>query len=231
MTADQFIKLYNLNVSNKVEKKNWLSYLSWSYARAEFKKVHPDATYEIKMFDNKPYVYDENLWYMVFTSVTVDWLTHDMRLPVMDYANNAMKNTAYTYKVKDKAWKLVEKTVQPATMFDVNKTIMRCLTKNLAMFGLGLYIYNWEDLPEELWEQKTEQRVEKKDDDNKPRITEDQIIAMKNNVDWIKWFKSAPEMVAKIREKYKVSKDNAKWIENLYSIITWENEADWWDNK
>lgn len=72
---------------------------------------------------------------------------------------------------------------------------------------------------------------ESKEEDDKPRITEDQIVAMKNNIDWIKWFKSAPEMVAKIREKYKVSKDNAKWIENLYSIITWENEADWWDNK
>ena len=32
-------------------------------------------------------------------------------------------------------------------MFDVNKTIMRCLVKNLAMFGLGLYVYAGEDLP------------------------------------------------------------------------------------
>ena len=72
---------------------------------------------------------------------------------------------------------------------------------------------------------------ESKEEDDKPRITEDQIIAMKDNVDWIKTFKTPAELVAKIREKYKVSKDNAKWIENLYSIITWENEADWWDNK
>ena len=35
-------------------------------------------------------------------------------------------------------------------MFDINKTIMRCLTKNLAMFGLGLYIYAGEDLPENI---------------------------------------------------------------------------------
>ena len=34
-------------------------------------------------------------------------------------------------------------------MFEINKTIMRCLTKNLAMFGLGLYIYAGEDLPED----------------------------------------------------------------------------------
>ena len=33
-------------------------------------------------------------------------------------------------------------------MTDINKTIMRCLVKNLAMFGLGLYIYAGEDLPE-----------------------------------------------------------------------------------
>jgi hypothetical protein len=71
---------------------------------------------------------------------------------------------------------------------------------------------------------------ESKEEDNKPRITEDQIVAMKNNVDWIKWFKSAPEMVAKIREKYKVSKDNAKWIESLYQIIVWDDNK-WWDNK
>jgi hypothetical protein len=31
----------------------------------------------------------------------------------------------------------------------INKTVMRCLTKNLAMFGLGLYIYAGEDLPED----------------------------------------------------------------------------------
>jgi NDP-sugar pyrophosphorylase family protein len=44
--------------------------------------------------------------------------------------------------------KFGEKSVEAFTMFDVNKAIMRCLTKNLAMFGLGLYIYAGEDLPE-----------------------------------------------------------------------------------
>ena len=33
-------------------------------------------------------------------------------------------------------------------MFDINKTLMRCLVKNLAMFGLGLYIFQGDDLPE-----------------------------------------------------------------------------------
>ena len=42
----------------------------------------------------------------------------------------------------------IEKAVEKATMFDINKTIMRCLVKNIAMFGLGIYIYAGEDMPE-----------------------------------------------------------------------------------
>lgn len=136
-----FEKLYEINVNDKTEKKNGLTYLSWAYAWAEFKKVHPNATYEIKKFEGGiPYAYDENTGYMVYTSVTVDDLTHEMWLPVMDYKNAAMKSVEYNSR---------NGKVAPATMFDINKTIMRCLTKNLAMFGLGLYIYAGEDLPED----------------------------------------------------------------------------------
>ena len=126
----KFEELYNLNVNNKTEKKNNLTYLSWAWAWAEFKKVYPEATYEIVKFDGLPYAVDPNTGYMVYTRVTADGLTHEMWLPVMDYRNKALQ-------------------VGNATMFDINKTIMRCLTKNLAMFGLGLYIYAGEDLPEE----------------------------------------------------------------------------------
>ena len=104
-------------------------------------------------------MYDENTGYMVFTTVTIDGITHMMWLPVMDGANKAMKNQPYTYATKYNG----EKTVDAATMFDINKTIMRCLVKNLAMFGLGLYIYAGEDLPEaEVEEQKTAHEVAKK---------------------------------------------------------------------
>lgn len=126
----KFDELYNLNVNNKTEKKNNLTYLSWAWAWAEFKKVYPEATYEIVKFDGLPYAVDQNTGYMVYTRVTAEGLTHEMWLPVMDYRNKALQ-------------------VGNATMFDINKTIMRCLTKNLAMFGLGLYIYAGEDLPEE----------------------------------------------------------------------------------
>lgn len=140
-----FKSLYSINVNENVEKKNGLSYLSWAWAWAEFMKQYPQAEYEIVKFDGLPYAYDPNTGYMVYTKVTVDGQTREMWLPVMDSANRAMKAEPYT--VTNKWGK--ETTIEAATMFDINKTIMRCLVKNLAMFGLGLYIYAGEDLPEE----------------------------------------------------------------------------------
>lgn len=144
-----FETLNAINVNDKTEKKSngstELTYLSWAWAWQELKNKYPDATYEIEKFDNNlPYIYDEETGYMVFTKVTIEGITHEMWLPVMDGANKAMKAKPYTYKTK-----YGDKSVEAATMFDINKTIMRCLTKNLAMFGLGLYIYAGEDLPED----------------------------------------------------------------------------------
>ena len=171
---EKFADLYSLDVSKYVEKKDNLSYLSWSYAWAEFKKNYPDATYEVKKDEQgRCYFGDENIGYMVYTSVTAGGLTYEMWLPVMDGANKSMKSQSYQYTVKNKNFKYAtlnkadgkyydkygneqteytKKTVEAISMFDVNKTVMRCLVKNLAMFGLGLYIYAGEDLPEDIHE-------------------------------------------------------------------------------
>ena len=149
-----FEELYNLDVREKVEQKNGLNYLSWAYAWAEIKRIYPTAKYNIYKFGDRqlPYVYDEKTGYMVFTDVTIEDITHEMWLPVMDGANKTMLDHPYKYQVKEykdgkPTGKLVEKNVEAASMFDINKTIMRCLTKNLAMFGLGLALYQGEDLP------------------------------------------------------------------------------------
>ena len=154
-TADErraimFNALSNLDLSDKCEKRESLIYVSWSNAWSEFKSAYPSATYQILKNENGlPYFSDPNLGIMVFTEVTVDDITHQMWLPVMDSKNKAMKLTPYTYQVWDNYKKsFVEKTVQAASMFDINKTLMRCLVKNLAMFGLGLYIFQGDDLPE-----------------------------------------------------------------------------------
>lgn len=154
-TADErraimFNALSNLDLSDKCEKRENLTYLSWANAWSEFKSAYPSATYRILKNENGlPYFSDPQLGIMVFTEVTVDEVTHQMWLPVMDSRNKAMKLEPYTYSVWDNFQKkYVEKNVQAASMFDINKTLMRCLVKNLAMFGLGLYIFKGDDLPE-----------------------------------------------------------------------------------
>ena len=145
-----FDALCSLDLSDKIEKVSNLSYISWANAWQEFKSAYPSATYRIRTNDNGlPYFHDPALGIIVFTEVTVEGLTHEMWLPVMDSKNKAMKTVPYTYQQWNKERRAFEeRTVAAATMFDVNKTIMRCLVKNLAMFGLGLYIYSGDDLPE-----------------------------------------------------------------------------------
>lgn len=142
--SEVFNTLSRANVNEKTEEKNKLKYLSWAWAWAEVKKAYPDANYIVHEYDNKPYLCDENLGYMVSTRVTINGETIPMHLPVMDGANKAQKHVDYTFDTKYKKGVIVK----AATMFDINTAIMRCLVKNLAMFGLGLYIYAGEDLPE-----------------------------------------------------------------------------------
>lgn len=124
-----FSEVYKIDVSQMTEKKNNLTYLSWANAWKEFKKIFPEAKYEIvKDESGRCWFGDDEHGYVVYTTVTVGELTYEMWLPVMDCRN---------------------KSILKPTTFDINKSVMRCLTKNLAMFGLGLYIYAGEDLPEE----------------------------------------------------------------------------------
>lgn len=198
---EHFKKLNSIDVNNKVEKKkdnlgNELNYLSWAWAWAETKKAYPTAKYEIKKFNNLPYVFDEMTGYMVYTEVTIEDVTHEMWLPVMNNNNKAMKNKPYEYTTK---WG--KKTVEAATMFDINKSIMRCLTKNLAMFGLGLYIYAGEDLPEAEEEtpapketkaapkeiKKENKQIEKEEEKiAEKKIAEIENLATKVNLDAVK---------------------------------------------
>jgi len=144
MSDSIFATLSQINVNDKTKDKNKLTYLSWPFAWGEVKKAFPEAVYTVENHDGKPYLYDSSLGYLVSTVVTIGDQSIPMSLPVMDGANKAMKAEAYTYDTKFKKGIVCN----AATMFDINKTMMRCLVKNLAMFGLGLYIYAGEDLPE-----------------------------------------------------------------------------------
>lgn len=146
-TDNYFTELYNIDVRDKVKAKNGLSYLSWAAAWAEVKKKHPNATYTVYEqnicyplgvnCDMKPaYNYYVRPWFddgtsgWVKVSVTINDIEYIERLPIMDYKNQPIP--------ADK----IRST-------DANKAIQRALTKACARHGLGLYIYEGEDLPEE----------------------------------------------------------------------------------
>ena len=129
MSENYFAVLNAINVNDKTEKKNGLTYLSWAWAWGEIKKRYPDANYTIyENADGLNYHTDgRTCW--VKTGVTVAGIEHIEYLPVMDHRNKSIP-------------------VNAVTSFDVNKAIQRSLTKACARHGLGLYIYAGEDLPE-----------------------------------------------------------------------------------
>lgn len=122
--------LSTIDVSKQVKKKGNLTYLSWAWAWGIAKSHYPTATYSVyrNPNTNNQWDYQEGVGYMCSTTVIIEKETLEMWLPVMDFKNKSMINNA--------------------TTFDINKTIMRCLVKNLSMFGLAHYIYANEDLPE-----------------------------------------------------------------------------------
>lgn len=142
--------LAEIDVSKHTEKKGKLTYLSWAWAWGIAKHHFPDISYKVVNYDGKPWIFDHTLGYMVQTEVTILGQMIPMHLFVMDGANKAQRCEDYTYEVKNwqDANNPTKKQVKAATMFDINTCIMRCLTKNLAMFGLGHYIYTGEDMPQ-----------------------------------------------------------------------------------
>lgn len=156
--------LRQIDVSEHIEKLEQnnitLSYLSWAWAFDTIQQMLP-ISYKVKHFtdlagNEQPYMFDEATGYMVETEMTILGITKGMWLPVMDSNNRAMKKEAYNVTFKSGR----NVSVQPANMFDVNKTIMRCLVKNLSLFGLGLYIYAGEDLPEKPKEYITQEQID-----------------------------------------------------------------------
>lgn len=140
-----FTELNAIDVSDKIEKKNGLSYISWAFSWGELKKRHPDAIYTIYENADGLFYHTDGKTAWVKTGVTVMGIEHVEYLPVMDYKNKSIP-------------------VDNITSMDVNKAIQRSLTKAVARHGLGLYIYAGEDLPEDKKEAKPTTDKEMDDD-------------------------------------------------------------------
>jgi len=143
-----FEKLNAVNVNDKTEQKNGLTYLSWAWAWGELKKACPDATYTVYENANGWNYHTDGRTAWVKTGVTADGIEHIEYLPIMDYRNRSIP-------------------LEAITSFDVNKAIQRSLTKAVARHGLGLYIYAGEDLPESKEEAEA----------NNPMLTRDGQVA------------------------------------------------------
>ncbi|ACJ70554.1 DUF1071 domain-containing protein [Bacillus cereus] len=131
--VNHFKRMFALNVNDKLEKKNGLSYLSWAWAWAETKKIDPRAKQHVHYFPYEgnidvqvPYLKTPN-GFFVQVSVTIHGHTETEMLPVLDHRNKPIANP---------------------NAFEINKNQKRCLVKAIALHGLGLYVYAGEDIPE-----------------------------------------------------------------------------------
>jgi hypothetical protein len=141
--TNYFRELQGVDCSKHIEKKGGLSYLSWPFAVAQLKALHPDATWKVRHYlppgsgdiePKIPYCITPAGCF-VCVEVTVNGVTHEQIHPVLNNKNQ---------------------TISSPNAFEINTSIMRCLVKCIALHGLGLSIYAGEDLPMDLPESNEE---------------------------------------------------------------------------
>jgi hypothetical protein len=117
----EYKELRQIDVSKYTEKKNNLTYLSWAWAVDQLLLADPKAHWFYPEYQR---------WgggsVMVFCTVIANDIARTAQLPVMDYRN---------------------KPISEPDSFAVNTAMQRCLAKAIALHGIGLYIYNGEDIP------------------------------------------------------------------------------------
>ena len=115
--TNRYLELSRLDCSHGIEVKHGgLKYLKWSVAIHLLFSRYPESTY----YYGEPMTLPDGTM-MVKTGVTVEGLTHEMQLPVLDHRN---------------------KPIASPNSFDFNTAQQRCLTKNIAMHGVGIDLFH-----------------------------------------------------------------------------------------
>ncbi len=131
--------LSRIDVKDRIEKKNGLSYLSWAWAWGTLKEHFGDAWFrKHEAAGGIPYFIDMQGYAYVRVTVGLDKTgDHEVTetFPVLDHRN---------------------KPIQGPNSFDVNNALQRCLAKCIGYHGLGHYIYAGEDVPMEAQEAPVE---------------------------------------------------------------------------
>ncbi len=166
-----------------------LHYYNWSKCWRELMNRYPDASYSFCTFERDGKLYD-CMYYAdssasVHCQVTINNVMREMWLAVMDFKNKAVKN--------------------PSAV-DIANTKMRCLVKCIAMFGLGLDIYEGKYDPDKPVRENSKDFAGKVDENGKPVFdvfnSKGEVIASFNDVNsWVKY-------VEKNKDDFITHKDN-----------------------
>ena len=128
---NSFVKLANVSIKGKIEKKGNFDYLSWATAWTLLQIEYPGSTRKIykRKFMNGDQVnyFDDGKTCWVSVGVTVNGIEHIDELPITDFRNTPIR-------------------VEKVTSFDVNTAIQRSTAKAIAMHGLGLQLWVGEDI-------------------------------------------------------------------------------------
>lgn len=138
-----FKKLNDVDVSDKVKAKNGLNYLPWSCAWGEVKKIYPDANFNVYE-QSIPLNFDER--HDMFLTYKRPWFTDGKTGWVKVGVTINKLELVETLAIMDHRNKPIP--ADDITSVDANKSIKRCLAKACALHGLGLYVYDGEELPE-----------------------------------------------------------------------------------
>ena len=160
-----------IDVSEYTEQKMNLTYLSWARAVMLVSNVY-EMKYKFCDINGLPYRLLPDGSAEVITEVTIGKHKRQMALPIMDYKNNPVKDIDAR---------------------QLNDNRMRCLVKNLAMFGLGMSVFSqWDNhLPSE-------------EKDEKPEVKD------KHDEAWAKLFAESMELLIK----------KSKTVSDLTSLYT-----------
>lgn len=211
-----FETLAAVDVSDHVDQKMGLSYLSWAWAWNAVKRMYPDTPtpkvtkYQemILLNDGSFQMTDRQVPYLttprgtsVEVTVTIAGTDYTQSLYVMGHKNETLVNP-------DQA--------------AINKTIQRCTVKALAMAGLGLNLYAGEDLPMGDINTNDAKNAEKK---AKEKAISDKIGTLKHE------YITKVQMLAKqlnltAQQVENEIKKKAKKTKNMTSIDKWQAVID-----
>ena len=151
--------LSKIDVSKFIQKKGKFNYLSWSHAYSALCDAgYADVSYEFRTEEIRGTETFE-VWCQISIRVnkTGKLATRQMWLPVYDHTGRKPKKNPDAH--------------------DINTARMRCFTKCISMFGLGMYIYQGEDLPAG----EAEEREKKAEEEKRSR---------ENITDGLRWCKA-----------------------------------------